>query len=172
MAHGALVAGCRSVHGCDVGDSAMGGGESLGGVDSMDKMSIFQRRLQAKELLAEIRSPSSTMVLSSRIWEKINACTESLILALDAIESIRISAPDAYRDILQAQEARLELEEYRERWQRRYKKANDQLADARETIKEQRSRIGELERLVERITGHAPAEYESIIRDMEGTNND
>ena len=57
------------------------------------------------------------------------------------------------------------------RWRTWYADAINQLAEARLTIKEQRNRIRELERLVERITGHAPAEYESIIRDMEGTNN-
>ncbi len=55
-----------------------------------------------------------------------------------------------------------------ERWRTWYADAINQLAEARLTIKEQRSRIRELERLVERITGHAPKEYESIIRDMEG----
>ena len=67
------------------------------------------------------------------------------------------------------------LQERVKRWREMYAEVNrsyaaalNAVAEVRLTIKEQRSRIKELERLVERITGHAPAEYESIIRDMEG----
>ncbi len=74
MAHGALVAGCRSVHGCDVGDSAMGCGKSLGGGWDVGEMIELHR----------VHCPHC----STELWIRINGLT-----VLEAARNTDINFP-------------------------------------------------------------------------------